>query len=134
MRNACSLPEAELLTVTHTASTRLVTILCPICGRRHTHGWPYAAPTIGARAAHCHRPHVPPGAWGSYYIDTPSTVPSRDRPDHPEGQPALTTTRHNRAPRTPCAASGCSYLTRDTLCPLHQPDPQPITHKKETTR
>jgi len=29
-----------------------------------------------------------------------------------------------RAPRTPCAAPGCPFLTRDVFCPLHV-DPVP---------
>ncbi len=41
----------------------------------------------------------------------------------------MTATRHNRAPRTPCTAPGCPFLTRhpDGRCPLHRPT------TKETT-
>jgi len=31
----------------------------------------------------------------------------------------MTATRHNRAPRTPCAHPRCPYLSRDLFCPLH---------------
>ncbi len=33
----------------------------------------------------------------------------------------MTATRHNRAPRTPCTAPGCPYLSRDQFCRLHRP-------------
>jgi len=33
----------------------------------------------------------------------------------------MTPTRHCRAPRTPCAHTGCPFLTRDEFCPLHRP-------------
>ena len=41
-----------------------------------------------------------------------------------------------RAPRTPCAANGCPYLSRTTYCPLHhRVDPVPDTdHHPETGR
>ena len=48
-------------------TTRTVHVLCPWCGRRHNHGWPYGTPTIGARVAHCVG-----GARGSYLIITPA--------------------------------------------------------------
>jgi hypothetical protein len=58
---------AVLLTVTATASTRLITVHCPFCHRHHHHGWPYSEPSIGHRVAHC----VDGGA-GGYDIPTPA--------------------------------------------------------------
>jgi len=72
MMTTALLPVALVLTVKSTATTRLVTIRCPICGRKHQHGWPYSLDTIGSRVAHCHRPHVPTGAPGGYFIPTPT--------------------------------------------------------------
>jgi len=66
------LPVALVLTVKPTTTTRLVTIRCPICHRKHQHGWPYSLDTIGSRVAHCVGRHVPPGAPGSYFIPTPT--------------------------------------------------------------
>jgi len=66
------LPVALVLTVKSTATTRLVTIRCPICGRKHQHGWPYSLDTIGSRVAHCVGRHVSTGAPGSYSIPTPT--------------------------------------------------------------
>jgi len=67
-----ALPVAEVVSVTPTKTTRLVVICCPICGRTHQHGWPFRSATIGSRVAHCHRPHVPTGAPGGYFIPTPT--------------------------------------------------------------
>ncbi len=66
------LPVAEVLTVTPTRTTRLVVIRCPICARKHQHGWPYSLDTIGSRVAHCVGRNVPPGSPGSYYVPTPT--------------------------------------------------------------
>ncbi len=66
------LPVAVVLKVKPTSTTRLVTIRCPICHRKHTHGWPFALDTIGTRVAHCVGRHVPPGSPGSYYVPTPT--------------------------------------------------------------
>jgi len=66
------LPVAGVLTITPTKTTRLVTIRCPICRRKHTHGWPYSTDTIGSRVAHCVGRNVPPGSPGSYYVPTPT--------------------------------------------------------------
>ncbi len=66
------LPVALVLKVKPTTTTRLVTIRCPICHRKHQHGWPYSLDTIGTRVAHCVGRHVPPGAPGSYSIPTPT--------------------------------------------------------------
>jgi len=66
------LPVAVVLKVKPTSTTRLVTIRCPICHRKHTHGWPFALDTIGTRVAHCVGRHVPPGSPGSYYVLTPT--------------------------------------------------------------
>ena len=71
------LPVAAVLRVTPTSTTRLVTIRCPICHRKHQHGWPYSLDTIGSRVAHCVGRHVPPGAPGSYFIPTPTEGPTR---------------------------------------------------------
>lgn len=65
-------PVAAVLTVTPAKTTRLVVIRCPICGRRHCHGWPYSLDTIGSRVAHCVGRNVPPGSPGSYYVPTPT--------------------------------------------------------------
>ena len=46
--------------------TRLVTIRCPWCDRKHTHGWPYGETEIGHRVAHCHNRARSTG----YYIET----------------------------------------------------------------
>jgi len=70
------LPIAPVLTVTPTRTTRLVVVRCPICHRKHTHGWPYTTDTIGARVAHCVTRNVPPGAPGSYFIPTPTEEPT----------------------------------------------------------
>lgn len=40
--------------------TRVVSVACPFCGHRHHHGWPYGAPDVGPRVAHCHRPQGGP--------------------------------------------------------------------------
>lgn len=69
-----STAHAQVLSVTTTAMTRLVTIRCPLCGRRHLHGWPYTLATIGVRVRHCVHLHVPPGAPASYRITTPEQV------------------------------------------------------------
>lgn len=69
-------PVAQVLTVTPTRTTRLVVVRCPICHRKHTHGWPYTTDTIGARVAHCVTRNVPPGAPGSYFIPTPTEEPT----------------------------------------------------------
>lgn len=66
------LPVALVLKVKPTTTTRLVTIRCPICYRKHQHGWPYSLDTIGSRVAHCVGRHVPTGAPGSYFIPTPT--------------------------------------------------------------
>lgn len=66
-----TLPVAEVLSITPTKMTRLVVVRCPICRRKHTHGWPYALDTIGSRVAHCVGRHVLPGSPGSYFIPTP---------------------------------------------------------------
>ena len=71
------LPVALVLKVKPTTTTRLVTIRCPICHRKHQHGWPYSLDTIGSRVAHCVGRHVPPGAPGSYFIPTPTEGPTR---------------------------------------------------------
>jgi hypothetical protein len=65
------LPVAGVLTITPTKTTRLVTIRCPVCRRKHTHGWPYTTDTIGARVAHCVTRNIPHGAPGNYFIPTP---------------------------------------------------------------
>ncbi len=72
MSTADVLPVAEVLTVTPTRTTRLVLIRCPICARKHQHGWPYSLDSIGSRVAHCVRRNVPPGSPGSYYVPTPT--------------------------------------------------------------
>ncbi len=64
------LPSALVLTVTPTASTRLVTIRCPFCRRTHTHGWPSEAPDVGTRVAHCHRPNGEPVRTYDVRVDT----------------------------------------------------------------
>lgn len=69
-------PVAQVLTVTLTRTTRLVVVRCPICHRKHTHGWPYTTDTIGARVAHCVTRNVPLGAPGSYFIPTPTEEPT----------------------------------------------------------
>ena len=69
-----ALPVAEVLTVTPTRTTRLVTIRCPICGRQHVHGWPHGLDSIGSRVAHCVGRYVAPGSPGSYYVPTPTTA------------------------------------------------------------
>jgi len=89
MRNR--LPRALVLSVAPTSTTRLVVVACPVCHRKHTHGWPYSTDTIGARVAHCVTRNVLPGAPGSYFIPTPSAPhpdidPSRDEPTPPAGQ------------------------------------------------
>jgi len=66
------LPVALVLGVKATRTTRLVTIQCPICYRKHQHGWPYSLDTIGTRVAHCVGRNVPPGSPGSYSIPTPT--------------------------------------------------------------
>ncbi len=55
------------LTVRPTKSTRLLTVLCPFCGKKHGHGWPHdnVDPHPGFRAADCR-----PG--GSYFIYIPA--------------------------------------------------------------
>jgi len=73
-----------VLRVKATRTTRLVTIRCPICYRKHQHGWPYSLDTIGSRVAHCVGRNVPTGAPGGYFIPTPTErmldgVPSRCR-------------------------------------------------------
>jgi hypothetical protein len=72
MSTAGVLPLAEVLTVTSTKTTRLVLIRCPICARKHQHGWPYSLDVIGSRVAHCVGRNVPPGSPGSYSIPTPT--------------------------------------------------------------
>ncbi len=74
------LPVAVVLTVTPTPTTRLVLIRCPVCGRKHTHGWPLGVDVIGTRVAHCVGRHVPPGAPTSYHVPTPPEEPTHD--DH----------------------------------------------------
>ncbi len=69
------LPTALVLTVTPTKTTRLVTIRCPICRRKHQHGWPYSLDSIGTRVAHCVGRNVPPGAPTNYSIETPAEPP-----------------------------------------------------------
>lgn len=51
------------LSVTPTKHTRLLKVVCPFCGKKHGHGWPYdnVDPHPGLRSADC-----TPG--GSYYI------------------------------------------------------------------
>ena len=53
-------PVAAVVSVTELAHTRLVVVACPYCRRRHTHGWPWTDPDVGARNAHCDR-------LGNYY-------------------------------------------------------------------
>jgi len=71
------LPVALVLRVQPTTTTRLVTVRCPICYRKHQHGWPYGLDTIGSRVPHCVGRNVPTGAPGSYFIPTPTECPTR---------------------------------------------------------
>ncbi len=71
MSTADVLPLAEVLTVSLTHTTRLVVVRCPVCRRKHTHGWPFGVDVIGSRVAHCVGRNVPLGAPGSYYVPTP---------------------------------------------------------------
>lgn len=49
--------------------TRLVYVLCPYCGKKHQHGWPYDAVDVGHRIPHCK-----PGREGrGYVVQTPAT-------------------------------------------------------------
>lgn len=59
-------PTVEALAVKHLEATRLVEIRCPLCGRRHVHGWPYGRQTIGHRISHCLRDR------GGYTIQPPA--------------------------------------------------------------
>ncbi len=72
MKTTTALPVALVLKVKPTTTTRLVTIRCPICHRKHTHGWPFGCESIGSRVAHCVGRNVPEGAPGSYFIPTPT--------------------------------------------------------------
>ncbi len=45
--------------------------------------------------------------------------------------PAQRSERHRRAPRAPCKAPGCPYITRGHFCPLHQTAESPAP---QTTR
>lgn len=63
------------LTVTPLWDTRLVTVACPFCGRKHTHGWAWSSgdESPGLRTSHCAPYRLPGGRRvvpesGSYYI------------------------------------------------------------------
>jgi hypothetical protein len=60
-----SAPTVVPVIVRETRATRLVTVECPYCGRRHGHGVPYS-PATRHRAAECGR--------GGYVIALPSEV------------------------------------------------------------
>lgn len=58
-------PIARVLSVRELQDTRIVSVACPYCRRTHQHGWPWEAPDIGHRLAHCDHP-------GGYVIPTPT--------------------------------------------------------------
>lgn len=58
-------PVVTALRVRSTRATRLVTVRCPHCGRKHGHGVPYSSATRH-RLAHCGR--------GGYVIALPAEV------------------------------------------------------------
>lgn len=45
--------KVKALTITELKDTRLVTVVCPHCGKKHTHGWPYTDDDVGHRSSHC---------------------------------------------------------------------------------
>lgn len=49
------IPEAKVIEVIPTPTTRLVRIDCPYCHNAHTHGWPYedGNKQPGHRISHC---------------------------------------------------------------------------------
>lgn len=50
------LPLAEVLRVKAGRTTRLVVVLCPLCGKKHTHGLPYGRDPetyVQTRVRHC---------------------------------------------------------------------------------
>lgn len=48
------LPLASVVAV-FDARQRYVAVLCPFCGARHHHGWPWTDRRVGSRRAHCGR-------------------------------------------------------------------------------
>ncbi len=48
-------------------TVRTVTIRCPFCGKRHTHGWPLGDCEPGSRRPHCAQLGLP-----DYYISAPT--------------------------------------------------------------
>ena len=54
------LPTALVLKVREVRATVLVDVRCPVCGRRHQHGWPLGTADVGLRVSHCHRPNGEP--------------------------------------------------------------------------
>ena len=64
------LPVAPVLKVVTRGAVRAVRVLCPFCSRRHWHGWPFDAPDVGLRVAHCHRPNGEPVRTYDVRVDT----------------------------------------------------------------
>lgn len=54
---------------------RLIAVECPLCGRKHVHGWPWVDAIVGHRVAHCHRRDGAPG--GGYIVATPDGAGQR---------------------------------------------------------
>lgn len=48
---------ATVISITPTRLTRVVIVICPLCHRRHMHGWPYDQPDVGSRVADCRLGH-----------------------------------------------------------------------------
>jgi len=62
---------AVVVKVVSRGGVRAVRLRCPFCRRTHTHGWPFEAPDVGLRVAHCHRPHGE--AARTYRVDAGAT-------------------------------------------------------------
>ncbi len=59
-------PEATVICILESKSTRGVVVRCPFCRKTHQHGWPYGVADIGDRVSHCFS-----GQGRNYYVPTP---------------------------------------------------------------
>lgn len=48
-----SVPTTSVIEILFTTTTRVVAVMCPLCGDPHFHGWPFADETVGYRTADC---------------------------------------------------------------------------------
>jgi hypothetical protein len=52
-RAGAEVPVVVAVAVVPVKATRLVKLICPFCGKRHIHGWPYHHGDVGSRLSHC---------------------------------------------------------------------------------